>query len=220
MRILLVEDDRMIGAALEQALRDAAYAVDRVGDAARAAAALRLESYDLVLLDLGLPDSDGTEVLKSLRDRGLDVPVLIVSARDAIESRIGGLDLGADDYLVKPFQVSELLARIRAALRRRGGSASPIMGNGRLELDPASHEGRFGDVACRLSAREFALLQALLVRPGAILSRAELESRIYGWGEEIESNMVEVLIHSIRKKLGAESIRNLRGVGWMVDRPG
>jgi two-component system OmpR family response regulator len=220
MRILLIEDDRMIGPALEQALRDAAYAVDRVADAAGAASALGVEDYDLVLLDLGLPDGDGTEVLTGLRRRGSDVPVLIISARDAVESRIGGLDLGADDYLVKPFQVSELLARIRAALRRRGGSAAPVMGNGRLALDPASHEGRFGDVACRLSAREFALLQALLVRPGAILSRADLEGRIYGWGEEIESNMVEVLIHSIRKKLGAESIRNVRGVGWMVDRPG
>jgi len=219
MRVLLVEDDRMIGAALEQALKDAAYAVDWATDAVMAASALDIDSYDLALLDLGLPRGDGIEVLRRLREQGQTMPVLIISARDALDERIRGLDLGADDYLVKPFEVPELLARMRAALRRRSGSGVPLMGNGRIEIDPATHEARFDGEACRLTAREFALLQALLARPGAILSRSELEQRIYGWGEEIESNMVEVLIHAIRKKLGAAVIKNVRGIGWMVDRP-
>jgi len=219
MRVLLVEDDRMIGAALEQALKDAAYAVDWATDAVMAASALDIDSYDLALLDLGLPRGDGIEVLRRLREQGQTMPVLIISARDALDERIRGLDLGADDYLVKPFEVPELLARMRAALRRRSGSGVPLMGNGRIEIDPATHEARFDGEACRLTAREFALLQALLARSGAILSRSELEQRIYGWGEEIESNMVEVLIHAIRKKLGAAVIKNVRGIGWMVDRP-
>ena len=219
MRVLLVEDDRMIGAALEQALKDAAYAVDWATDAVMAASALDIDSYDLALLDLGLPRGDGIEVLRRLREQGHTMPVLIISARDALDERIRGLDLGADDYLVKPFEVPELLARMRAALRRRSGSGVPLMGNGRIEIDPATHEARFDGEACRLTAREFALLQALLARPGTILSRSELEQRIYGWGEEIESNMVEVLIHAIRKKLGAAVIKNVRGIGWMVDRP-
>jgi two-component system OmpR family response regulator len=219
MRVLLVEDDRMIGAALEQALKDAAYAVDWATDGAMAAAALSTQAYDMLLLDLGLPRVDGIELLQRLRRRDDKLPVLIISARDGVDERVRGLDLGADDYLVKPFEVRELLARMRAALRRREGSATPLMSNGRLVLDPATHEGSFENLRCRLSGREFTLLQALLARPGAILSRAELEQRIYGWGEEIESNTVEVLIHSIRKKLGAVSIRNVRGVGWMVDRP-
>jgi two-component system OmpR family response regulator len=219
MRVLLVEDDRMIGAALEQALKDAAYAVDWATDAVMAASALDIDSYDLALLDLGLPRGDGIEVLRRLREQGHTMPVLIISARDALDERIRGLDLGADDYLVKPFEVPELLARMRAALRRRSGSGVPLMGNGRIEIDPATHEARFDGEACRLTAREFALLQALLARPGTILSRSELEQRIYGWGEEIESNMIEVLIHAIRKKLGAAVIKNVRGIGWMVDRP-
>ncbi len=219
MRVLLVEDDRMIGAALEQALKDAAYAVDWATDAVMAASALDIDSYDLALLDLGLPRGDGIEVLRRLREQGHTMPVLIISARDALDERIRGLDLGADDYLVKPFEVPELLARMRAALRRRSGSGAPLLGNGRIEIDPATHEARFDGEACRLTAREFALLQALLARPGTILSRSELEQRIYGWGEEIESNMVEVLIHAIRKKLGAAVIKNVRGIGWMVDRP-
>ena len=219
MRVLLVEDDRMIGAALEQALKDAAYAVDWATDAVMAASALDIDSYDLALLDLGLPRGDGIEVLRRLREQGQTMPVLIISARDALDERIRGLDLGADDYLVKPFEVPELLARMRAALRRRSGSGVPLMGNGRIEIDPATHEARFDGEACRLTAREFALLQALLARPGTILSRSELEQRIYGWGEEIESNMIEVLIHAIRKKLGAAVIKNVRGIGWMVDRP-
>jgi two-component system OmpR family response regulator len=219
MRILLVEDDRMIGAAVAQALKDAAYAVDWVTDGEGAIAAAEVEPYDLALLDLGVPKPDGIEVLRRLRKNRLQLPVIIVTARDGIEDRIGGLDLGADDYLVKPFEVRELLARMRAVLRRQGGGASPILSNGAVSLDPATHEASYEGTSCRLTAREFALLQALLSRPGVILSRDDLERRIYGWNEEIESNAVEFLIHAIRKKIGASAIRNVRGVGWMVDRP-
>ncbi len=216
MRVLLVEDDGMIGAAMEQGLRDAAYAVDWVRDGDAALAALGAQRYNVVLLDLGLPGKDGTEILRALRARGDQVSLLVVTARDALEDRLGGLDGGADDYVLKPFDMSELLARIRAVLRRKGGSCGPVLSNGRLELDPATREIRSGAEAIRLSAREYALLHALLIRPGAILSRSELEDRIYGWGEEVESNAVEYLIHSVRRKLGNEAIKNVRGVGWMV----
>ncbi len=218
MRVLLVEDDRMIAEALQQALKDASYAVDRVGDGVSASEALESGEYDLVILDLGLPGRDGLEVLKGMRQRSDQTSVLIVTARDAFEDRIQGLDLGADDYLVKPFDVGELLARMRALIRRRGGVAAPLLTNGVLTLDPATREARCGERHCRLSAREFSLLQALLVRPGAILSRQELETRIYGWNEEVESNAVEFLIHGVRRKLGAQAVRNVRGLGWMVDR--
>jgi two-component system OmpR family response regulator len=218
MRILLVEDDRMVGAAVLQALRDAAYAVDWVTDGRAAIEAANLEPYDLALLDLGLPEQDGLRVLRRFREVRDRLPVIIVTARDGIEDRIGGLDLGADDYLVKPFEVRELLARMRAILRRRGSGGSPILSNGAISLDPATHEASHAGETCRLTAREFALLQALMTRPGAILSRGELEGRIYGWNEEVESNAVEFLIHALRKKLGATAIRNVRGVGWMVDR--
>lgn len=220
MRVLLVEDDAMIAAAVEAGLKDAAYAVDRVGDGAAALAALETQRYDLVLLDLGLPGVDGTEILRILRRRGDPVSLLVVTARDALEDRLDGLDGGADDYLVKPFDMSELLARMRAVLRRKGGSGGPLLGNGLVELDPVTREARSADGSARLSAREFSLLQALLLRPGAILSRAELEERIYGWGEEVESNAVEYLIHSIRRKLGNGVIKNVRGVGWMVPKEG
>lgn len=219
MRILLIEDDKMIGAAVVQALRDAAYAVDWVEDGETAIEAAELEAYDLALLDLGLPAPDGLEILRRFRKGRNELPVIIVTARDAIDDRIGGLDLGADDYIVKPFEVGELLARMRAILRRRGAGASPILSNGVINLDPATFEASGGEATCRLTAREFALLQALMVRPGAILSRSDLERSIYGWNEEVESNAVEFLIHAIRKKIGPTSIRNVRGVGWMVDRP-
>lgn len=217
MRILLVEDDRMVGAAVVQALRDAAYAVDWVRDGKAAVEAAELEPYDLALLDLGLPGPDGLQVLRRFREVRDRLPVIIVTARDGIDDRIGGLDLGADDYLVKPFEVRELLARMRAILRRQGSGASPILSNGSISLDPATHEASHAGETCRLTAREFALLRALMVRPGAILSRGDLEGRIYGWNEEVESNAVEFLIHALRKKLGATAIRNVRGVGWMVD---
>jgi two-component system, OmpR family, response regulator len=218
MRVLLVEDDRMIGSAVEQALKDAAYAVDWVTDGETAIQAARTETYELALLDLGLPAADGREVLRRLRGLGRRLPVIIVTARDAIDDRIDGLDLGADDYLVKPFEIRELLARMRAVLRRQAGS-SPILGNGQISLDPATREASFSGETSLLTAREFALLQALLVRPGAILSRSDLERQIYGWNQEVESNAIEFLIHAIRKKLGATAIRNVRGIGWMVDRP-
>jgi two-component system OmpR family response regulator len=218
MRVLLVEDDGMIGAAAVEALKDAAYAVDWVQDGQLATEAIRSETYEIALLDLGLPLVDGLDVLKRIRSSSR-VPVIILTARDALTDRIRGLDLGADDYLVKPFEVGELLARMRAVMRREGSGASPILGNGKLQLDPATREASYFGEKAVLSAREFALLQALLARPGAILSRSELERHIYGWSEEVESNAVEFLIHAVRKKLGAMAIRNVRGVGWMVDRP-
>ena len=208
----------MVGAAVEQALKDAAYAVDWVHEAETAMLAVANEAYEVVLLDLGLPRADGREVLRRLRALGRRLPVIIVTARDHIDDRIEGLDLGADDYLVKPFEIRELLARMRAVLRREGSGTAALLGNGRLSLDPATREAALGDQRALLTAREFALLQALLARPGAILSRSDIERQLYGWNEEVESNAVEFLIHAIRKKLGADAIRNVRGVGWMVDR--
>jgi two-component system OmpR family response regulator len=218
MRVLLIEDDRMVGAAVAQALRDAAYAVDWVTDGETAIHAAENEAYEVALLDLGLPVADGREVLRRLRTLGRKLPVIIVTARDGVDDRIDGLDLGAD-YLAKPFEIRELLARMRAVLRREGSGSSPVLGNGRLQLDPATREAAFLGETSLLTAREFALLSALLTRPGTILSRSELERQIYGWNEEVESNAIEFLIHTLRKKLGATAIRNVRGVGWMVDRP-
>lgn len=219
MRVLLIEDDNMIGAAVEQALRDAAYAVDWVTDGETAIHAAESEAYEVALLDLGLPVADGREVLRRIRGLGRKLPIIIVTARDGVDDRIDGLDLGADDYLVKPFEIRELLARMRAVLRREGSGSPALLSNGNLRLDPATHEAQFSGETSLLTAREFALLSALLTRPGTILSRSELERQIYGWNEEVESNAIEFLIHTIRKKLGAAAIRNVRGVGWMVDRP-
>ncbi|CAZ88920.1 Transcriptional regulatory protein QseB [Thiomonas arsenitoxydans] len=218
MRILLVEDDHMLGAATREALRDATHAVDWVLDGASALSAAQGGEYELMLLDLGLPKRDGLSVLQALRQSGSNLPILILAARDALEDRVRGLDLGADDYLVKPFESAELLARIRAVARRQGGQAQPVLSNGVLELDPVSREVRFQGQTQRLTAREYALLHALLLRPGAILSRSELEDRIYGWNEEVESNAVEFLIHSLRKKLAPDVIKNVRGVGWLAPR--
>jgi two-component system OmpR family response regulator len=218
VRVLLVEDDPMIGAALVTALRDGAYAVDWVRDGATAETALAMDEYQVVLLDLGLPDRDGLEVLRRMRSAGGTAAVVIVTARDGLQDRIDGLDLGADDYLVKPFEATELFARLRAIMRRSAGQAAPRLGNGLVELDPATHEACAGAERCILSAREFALMHALLLRPGTILTRAELETRIYGWNEEVESNAVDFLIHSVRKKLGAAVIKNVRGAGWMVEK--
>ena len=215
MRVLLVEDDPMVGQAVEIALRDGAFAVDWVRDGVMASAALDNREHQAVLLDLGLPRRDGLEVLRRMRERGDRTPVLVITARDAVDDRIAGLNLGADDYLVKPFDVEEM-ARLRAVIRRQGGHASSILSNGVVSLDPATRDARRGETSHPLSAREFALLQALLLRPGTILTRAELEERIYGWNEEVESNAVEFLIHGVRKKLGADVIRNVRGSGWMV----
>jgi two-component system OmpR family response regulator len=219
MRILLVEDDPMIGEAVCVALRDAAYAVNWVRDGATAGSVLESDEHQAVLLDLGLPRRDGLDVLRRLRQGGNPVPIIVITARDGVEDRITGLDLGADDYLVKPFDVNELLARLRAVVRRQGGQAAPLLTNGKVSLDPATREARCGGAVELLSAREFALLHALLLRPGAILTRAELEERIYGWNEEVESNAVDFLIHGVRKKLGANIIKNVRGAGWMVEKP-
>src|SRR3979490_2709112 len=219
MRVLLIEDDKMVGAAVEQALRDAAYAVDWVTDGETAIHVAENEAYELALLDLGLPMSDGREVLRRLRSLGRKLPVIIVTARDGVDDRIDGLDLGADDYLVKPFEMPELLARMRAVLRRQGSGSPAPLSNRKIELDPAPRQATFLGETSTLTAREFGVLQALLARPGAILSRSDLERHVYGWNEEVESNAVEFLIHTIRKKLGPLAIRNVRGVGWMVDRP-
>ncbi len=216
MRILLVEDDPMIGEALCVALRDAAYAVDWVQDGEAATRVLSNQEHQAVLLDLGLPKLDGLAVLKKIRSNGSTLPVIIMTARDQIEDRVKGLDLGADDYLVKPFDISELLARLRATLRRQGGQAAALLSNGILNLNPATREASLGDKTCQLSAREFSLLQALLLRPGAILNRTQLEETLYGWNEEVESNAIDFLIHGLRKKLGSDAIKNVRGAGWMV----
>jgi DNA-binding response OmpR family regulator len=216
MRVLLVEDDAMIGKGLATALSAAGMAVDWVRDGAQAAAALRNEGYAIVMLDLGLPRADGFEVLKSARREGIDTPVLIITARDHVDDRVAGLDLGADDYLVKPFETRELLARMRALIRRRAGQSTSKLVAGALELNVETHELSSGKVTEALPAREYALMHALLERPGRILSRSQIEERIYGWGEEVESNAVDVLIHSIRRKFGKSVILNVRGAGWMV----
>ncbi|KAI2669214.1 response regulator transcription factor [Pseudomonas sp. TNT3] len=219
MRILLVEDDPMIGDAVQGALNDASYATDWVNDGLTALATLDTQHYDLVLLDLGLPGKDGLDVLDSIRARNNAVPLLIISARDGLGDRLRGLDGGADDYLLKPFAMAELLARTRAVLRRKGGNALSLLDNGVVTLDLISKEATVeGSPAMQLSSREFALLQALLIRPGAILSRSELEDRLYGWGNEVESNAVEFLIHALRRKLGSHVIKNVRGMGWMVSK--
>ena len=219
MRVLLVEDDCMIGDAVQMALKDASYAVDWVKSGPAALTAVAGQHYDLVLLDLGLPGKDGHEVLLAIRGRDNPVPLLIVTARDSLDDRLRGLDGGADDYLLKPFEMAELLARMRAVLRRKGGSSVPLLGNGVVTLDPTTREATArGGAPVQLTNREFALLQALLLRPGAILSRADLEDRIYGWGDEVESNAVEFLIHALRRKLGNDTIKNVRGVGWMVSK--
>lgn len=219
MRVLLVEDDEMIGEAIQAALKDASYAADWVKNGDTALTTLASQHYDLVLLDLGLPGKDGLQVLASIRAKDNPVPLLIITARDGLDDRLRGLDGGADDYLLKPFEMAELFARMRAVMRRKGGYALPLLSNGVVSLDPATKEAAvIGGAAMQLSSREFALLQALLVRPGAILSRSDLEDRIYGWGEEVESNAVEFLIHALRKKLGSDVIKNVRGVGWLVSR--
>ena len=219
MRVLLVEDDAMIGEAIQGALKDASYAADWVTNGQTALTTLECQHYDLVLLDLGLPGKDGMTVLISIRGKANPVPILIITARDGLEDRLRGLDGGADDYVLKPFEMAELLARMRAVLRRKGGNATPLLSNGIVSLDPATREAAVNDSApVQLSSREFALLQSLLTRPGAILSRSDLENRIYGWGEEVESNAVEFLIHALRRKLGSEIIKNVRGVGWMVSK--
>lgn len=216
MRLLLVEDDAMIGEAVLQVLRAEHYAVDWVRDGAMADAALLGEHYDLVLLDLGLPKRDGLEVLRALRARRATVPVLVATARDAVGDRIAGLDAGADDYVVKPYDIDELLARIRALLRRSAGRGEPVFEYKGVSLNPATREATVQGQPVSLSAREWAVLEPLLTRPGAVLSRAQLEEKLYSWKDDISSNAVEVYIHGVRKKLGADLIQTVRGLGYVV----
>jgi two-component system response regulator QseB len=216
MRVLLVEDDRMIAQGLQTALRQDGYAVDWMADGRAAEAALRNARFDLVLLDLGLPERDGLSVLRDLRRRGEATPVIILTARDDTQDRIDGLDAGADDYIVKPFDLDEVAARMRSVLRRANGRADPSIRVGDISLNPATHAVERAGLAVQLSAHEYAVLEALLQRPGAILSRAQLEDRLYGWDAPVESNAIEVYIHSLRRKLGSDSIRTLRGVGYFV----
>ena len=216
MRVLLAEDDPMIGASVRQGLRQDGFAVDWVEDGRAAELALAERTHDALVLDLGLPKRAGLDVLGAMRRSGDTRPVLILTARDAVADRVAGLDAGADDYVVKPFDLNELSARLRALIRRGAGRAAPVLAHGEVELDPATREVRLRGESLALSPREFALLEALLTRPGAILSRAQLEDKLYGWNDPVESNAVEVHIHALRKKLGADFIRNVRGVGWMV----
>jgi DNA-binding response OmpR family regulator len=219
MRLLLIEDDTMIGRAVRQGLGDAGFTVDWVMDGLAAERALANDVYDLALLDLGLPGQDGMAVLRGLRTRGNAIPVLIVTARDAVADRIAGLNAGADDYVLKPFDLDELVARVRSLLRRHAGGGSPLLQCGDLILDPIHKQVSLKGETVELSAREFALLETLMQRPGAVLSREQLEDSIYGWTEEIGSNAVEVHLHKLRRKLGADTIRNVRGVGYKVVAP-
>jgi two-component system, OmpR family, response regulator QseB len=216
MRVLLIEDDAMIGRAVAAGLQDAGYTVDWVRDGADAELALGHQLYELALLDLGLPRRDGLEILKSLRRSGSKLPVVIITARDAVVDRVTGLDHGADDYLVKPFDLDELLARARAVIRRREGRSSPEMSCGALTLDPVKRLVIFRGAPVELSAREFAVLEALMKEPGAVVSREKLEDAVYGWGEEVGSNSIEVHLHHLRRKLRPELIRNVRGVGYRI----
>jgi DNA-binding response OmpR family regulator len=220
MRLLLVEDDRMIGESLVRGLRDDGYAVDwvRDGSAAHAALTQPQSAFSLVVLDWNLPRQDGLSVLKAVRASGSTVPVLMITARDGVDDRVTGLDSGADDYLVKPFELVELKARLRSLLRRRDVRPSSQIVHGGLTLDPVSHTVRRGEATVTLTAREFALLRALMERPEAVLSRTQLEERLYGWDESVQSNAIEFLIHGLRRKFGAAIIENVRGVGWRMGR--
>ncbi len=218
MRILLVEDDTLLGDGIKAGLKHAGFAVDWVQDGTMAKLALESEEYALLVLDIGLPNISGLDLLKWLRQRGSDLPVLMLTARDTVADRVGGLDSGADDYLVKPFDLDELVARLRALLRRSAGKANPVLQHGGVVLDMAAHAVAVHGMPVELSAREFSLLHELLQNSGRVLSREQLEQRLYGWGEEVESNSVEVHIHHLRKKLGNDLIRTVRGVGYTVDK--
>lgn len=218
MRLLLAEDDNNLGRGLHAGLSHEGYAVDWVRDGETADTAIVSEDYDVVVLDIGLPKRSGLEVLDNIRAKGKDLPVLILTARDTVEDRVIGLDRGADDYVIKPFDLNELCARIRALLRRRAGRSNPVITHGDIELDPASHTVKKEGKVVELSTRGFAVLQALLENHGRVMSRRHLEDSLYSWKEEIDSNAIEVHIHHIRKKLGGDLIRTIRGVGYIVDK--
>ncbi len=218
MRLLLVEDDPMIGEAVLDALRGAHYAVDWVRDGMMAETALSTQAYDLVLLDLGLPQRNGLDVLRTLRARGSTVPVLVATARDAVGDRIAGLDAGADDYVVKPYDIDELQARIRALLRRGAGQAGPAYTHNGVSLTPATREATVHGTPVTLTAREWAVLEPMLARPGVVFSRSQLEEKLFSWKDDVSSNAVEVYVHGVRKKLGAELIQTVRGLGYLVPR--
>jgi len=216
MRILVVEDDPMIGESMQHGLKKVGFAVDWVQDGKSAEHALGNEVYDMMILDLGLPRKGGLELLSQIRERENDLPVLIVTARDTVDDKVAGLNSGADDYLVKPFDFNELNARVNAIMRRRSGKGSPVMIYGALILDPIAHQVTLRGKSVSLSAKEFSLLRTLMAQPGAVLSRAELEEALYGWEEEIGSNAVEVHIHNLRNKFGTHAILNVRGAGYRV----
>jgi DNA-binding response OmpR family regulator len=216
MRVLLVEDDAMIAQGLQTALRQSGFAVDWMREGRSAAAAWQTEVFDVVLLDLGLPHRDGIDILREARRRGDATPVIILTARDEIQNRVAGLDAGADDYIVKPFDLDEVMARMRSVLRRAAGRGDSGIQHGELRLDLVSRTIERNGSPVNLSAHEYAVLEALLQRPGAVLSRAQLEDRLYGWDQPIGSNAIEVYIHGLRRKLGSDVIRTLRGVGYFV----
>lgn len=218
MRILVVEDDPLLGDGIQAGLTQAGFAVDWVRDGVAAEAALKTEPYAAAVLDLGLPRLSGMDLLRRLRSSGNTVPVLILTARDAVPDRVAGLDAGADDYLVKPFDLDELAARLRALIRRRHGAAVPVLEVAGVELDPAAHRVRFRGRPVELAPREFALLKELMLNAGRVLSRQSLEQRLYAWGEEVESNAIEVHVHHLRRKLAPELIRTIRGVGYLMPR--
>jgi DNA-binding response OmpR family regulator len=220
MRVLLIEDDAMFGKALVRGLSENGMSVDWTRNGVDGYAALEKSDYAIALIDIGLPKMSGLEVLKERRQSGSIVPALIITARDGVNDMVAGLDLGADDYIVKPFELPILLARMRAVMRRSTGRAQPVMTSGEITLDPTTQVATFRDIKHILSVREFAVLNALMERPGQILSRGQIESRIYGWGDEVQSNAVDVLIHGLRKKYGKDIVRNVRGAGWMVTKEG
>jgi len=216
MRVLVVEDDALLGDAIQAGLKQSGYAVDWMKDGVSADQALGTETYAAVVLDLGLPRLSGLEVLRRLRGRGAPIPVLILTARDTVNDRITGLDAGADDYLLKPFDMGELAARLRALIRRASGKVELLLQAAGVKLDPAAHRVLFRDNPVELSPKEFAVLHALMLNAGKVLSRAQIEDQLYAWGEEIESNAVEVHIHHLRRKLAPELIETIRGVGYLV----
>jgi len=218
MKLLLVEDDALLGDGVRAGLKQAGFAVDWVQDGLAAKVALDSEDYDLLVLDLGLPKLSGMELLKSVRAKRASLPVLILTARDTVADRVAGLNAGADDYLVKPFDLDELIARLNALLRRSAGQVELTLQHGAIELTPASHQVRLAGTDVSMSAREFSLLHTLLLHTGRVHSREQLEQTLYGWGEEVESNAIEVHVHHLRKKLGGDLIRTLRGVGYVIDK--